>query len=142
MAQILIKRGPESALTSDSLATGEFYLCTNNGKLVIQNGETRIELAGKTSVDDLVTIVNTLSGNVGTLNTDVETLNTNVDNINTEMDKKLTTPIGTKGQVLGYTADNTVGAMNIDLSTGNTIYLGTTQPEKQEVNGLWLQEVD
>lgn len=135
MAQILIKRGPESALTSDSLATGEFYLCTNNGKLVIQNGETRIELAGKASVDDLVNIVNTLSGNVGTLNTDVE-------NINTEMDKKLTTPTGTKGQVLGYTADNTVGAMNIDLSTGNTIYLGTTQPENQEVNGLWLKEVD
>lgn len=134
MAQILIKRGPESALTSNSLATGEFYLCTNNGKIVIQNGETRIELAGKTSVDDLVNIVNTLSGNVGTLNTDVE-------NINIEMNKKLTTPTGTKGQVLGYTENNTVGAMTLDLSTGNTIYLSATQPENQEVNGLWLKEV-
>lgn len=134
MSQILIKRGPESALTSNSLATGEFYLCTNNGKIVIQNGETRIELAGKTSVDDLVNIVNALSGNVGTLNTDVE-------NINTEMNKKLTTPTGTKGQVLGYTENNMVGAMSLNLGTGNTIYLSATQPENQEVNGLWLKEV-
>lgn len=127
MAQILVKRGPESALASDSLATGEFYLSTNNGKLFIQNGETRIELAGKTSVDNLVEIINALNGNV--------------DSLNTEIDSKLTTPTGTKGQVLGYTEDNTVGAMTLDLSTGNTIYLSATQPESQETNGLWLKEV-
>ena len=50
-------------------------------------------------------------------------------NIITALNTKLTTPSGTQGQVLGYTADNVVGAINPPSSSSmyNTTYTGVLQ---------------
>lgn len=49
------------------------------------------------------------------------------ENVETVLSTKLTTPSGTQGQVLGYIADNVVGAVDAPTSTSpfNTSYNGT-----------------
>lgn len=50
-------------------------------------------------------------------------------NVESVLQTKLTTPSGTQGQVLGYTADNVVGAINPPSSSSmyNTTYTGVLQ---------------
>lgn len=47
----------------------------------------------------------------------------NNQNVETVLNAKLTTPSGTQGQLLGFTSDNVVGA--VDAPTSNTSYNGT-----------------
>lgn len=46
--------------------------------------------------------------------------------ISNELDTKLTTPTGTQGQLLGFTADNTVGAVDSKAPTSVTITLSSS----------------
>lgn len=50
--------------------------------------------------------------NIGTPNTDDTLYAANVEYVNTKLSAKLTTPTGTAGQYLGFTANNTVGAVD------------------------------
>ena len=51
----------------------------------------------------------------------------NNQNVETVLNAKLTTPSGTQGQLLGFTSDNVVGAVDAPISTSpfNTSYSGT-----------------
>ena len=51
----------------------------------------------------------------------------NNQNVETVLNAKLTTPSGTQGQLLGFTSDNVVGAVDAPTSTSpfNTSYNGT-----------------
>ena len=63
--------------------------------------------------------------NIGTPDIDDTGLAANVEYVNTQLSTKLTTPTGTQGQLLGFTADNTVGAVDAPES-------GLTQSEADE----------
>lgn len=62
------------------------------------------------------------------------------ENVETVLSTKLTTPTGTQGQVLGYTADNVVGAVDAP-SGGTTIYITEQEPENLTSNDMWYQIV-
>lgn len=72
--------------------------------------------------------------------TNIETPKENTDAVplgylNTQLSTKLTTPTGTQGQLLGFTADNTVGAVDAPDplpsggTTGQMLYQGDSGPE-------------
>ena len=65
-----------------------------------------------------------------------------VSNISRMVGPKVTEPQGGQGQVLGVTAGNVVGAMDISIGgDGNTNVLSPYQPADQEVGGLWLKDL-
>ena len=145
---IKVKRGNRSVLPS-TLSSGEFYLILDEGRLTIKSGETLLELANSPEVSalssqlsNLVESVGQISDNLVTINQDISDLEGEVSTINTQLGTKLTTPQGVQGQVLGFTADNVVGAMDISIGgDGNTIVLSPSQPADQEVGGLWLKDL-
>lgn len=58
--------------------------------------------------------------------------------IKAQINDKLTKPSGKKGQVLGFTADNTVGA--IDAAGGGVdIKVQSAQPSGQKAGDFWYQ---
>lgn len=144
---IRVKRGNRSVLPS-TLSSGEFYLILNEGRLTIKSGETLLELANSPEVSalssqltSLIESVGQISDNLVTINQDISGLEGEVSTINTQLGTKLTTPQGVQGQVLGFTANNVVGAMDISGGDGNTIVLSPSQPADQEVGGLWLKDL-
>ena len=143
---IKVKRGNRSVLPS-TLSSGEFYLILDEGRLTIKSGETLLELANSPEVSALSSQLTSLSvgqisDNLVTINQDISGLEGEVSTINTQLGTKLTTPQGVQGQVLGFTADNVVGAMDISIGgDGNTIVLSPSQPADQEVGGLWLKDL-
>ena len=62
------------------------------------------------------------------------------ENIYSELNTKLTTPTGTQGQLLGFTSDNVVGAVDVP-SGGVQIELSTSQPTNQKTGDFWYQIV-
>lgn len=67
-----------------------------------------------------------------------QAINASIAPIIEQLNLKLTTPSGNQGQLLGFTANNVVGAVNAP-SSGNTTILSSNQPSTQEVGGLWLK---
>ena len=61
-------------------------------------------------------------------------------NVETVLNAKLTTPSGTQGQLLGFTSDNVVGAIDAQ-SGGTTIYIAEQKPENLTSNDMWYQIV-
>lgn len=61
------------------------------------------------------------------------------ENVETVLSTKLTTPSGTQGQVLGYTADNVVGA--VDAPRGMNVQTSSSEPEGQSTGDFWYQIV-
>lgn len=90
------KRG--TAAVKPTLNDGEPYLERDTATLVVNNQGTEIRLAKSTEIDAVNSSISTLSGNVASLNSEIDT--------------KLTTPTGTTGQLLGFTANNVVGAID------------------------------
>lgn len=62
------------------------------------------------------------------------------ENVETVLSTKLTTPSGTQGQVLGYTADNVVGAVDAP-SGGLNVQISVEQPTNQKTGDFWYQIV-
>ena len=60
--------------------------------------------------------------------------------IKAQINDKLTKPSGRKGQVLGFTADNTVGAIDAP-SGGADIKVQASQPTGQTPGDFWYQTV-
>jgi len=105
-----ILRGTQAV--KPTLKDGQMYLETDKDTVVCQNGTTEIRFANESSVTSL--------------STEVGTLATNVASLNTEIDNKLDTPTGTSGQLLGFTSNNVVGAVNaISPSTTTPKAAGT-----------------
>lgn len=90
------KRG--TAAVKPTLNDGEAYLERDTNTLVVQNQSTEIRLAKSTDIDNV--------------NSNITTLSDNVASLNTKIDTKLTTPSGTTGQLLGFIANNVVGAVD------------------------------
>lgn len=63
-----------------------------------------------------------------------------VDAVQTELETKLTTPIGTQGQYLGFTENNVVGAVDAP-SGGPDIQIAIEQPTNQTTGDFWYQIV-
>ena len=61
-------------------------------------------------------------------------------NVETALQNKLTTPTGNQGQLLGFTSDNVVGAIDAQ-SGGTTIYIAEQKPENLTSNDMWYQIV-
>lgn len=103
------------------LNDGEPYFATDTGNVYIGNSGTDVVLATTTNVQTVQSSLDVTNGNV-------ETLTNNVASINQELDSKLTTPTGSQGQFLGFTADNVVGAVDAPQSGSspfNSTYKGT-----------------
>lgn len=128
--------GGASTITDDNLTENRALVSDGNGKVAVSN-VTNTELGyldGVTSNVQTqlnkklesapVTSVNSKTGAVALGASDVGALPTQT---------------GTKGQVLGFTADNTVGAMDIEAGGGTTIVLSATQPSSLKAGDYWYQ---
>ena len=70
----------------------------------------------------------------------------NNQNVETVLNTKLTTPSGTQGQLLGFTSDNVIGAVDAPTSTSpfNTSYNGTLASGSgnwTSSNGQYYQQI-
>lgn len=130
MNQIIkIKRGNKSLMPSN-LEDGELFLAKDENKLVIKNGENIVEFVNNTDLDSLSFQLNSLADSL-------EIISKNIANLNNEIELKLTSPSGNKGQVLGYSEDNVIEAINID--SGASIVTSIEPPENSKINDLWFQ---
>lgn len=60
-------------------------------------------------------------------------------NVETALQNKLTTPTGNQGQLLGFTANNIVGA--VDAPSGIDVQTSAKEPSGQKTGDFWYQIV-
>lgn len=128
--------GGASTIADDNLTENRVLVSDDSGKVAVSN-TTNTELGylgGVTSA-----IQTQLNGKVPTSRT-VNGKDLSVDiSLGASDVGALPTQTGTKGQVLGFTADNTVGAMDIEAGGGTTIVLSATQPSSLKAGDYWYQ---
>lgn len=131
MGQIIkIKRGNRSSIPLD-LQDGELFLIKDDKKLIIKNGDSTIEIANVTDIE-------TLTSQLSSLADAIDAISENIANLNNEIDLKLTSPSGKKGQILGYTDNNIIQAINAPES-GISAITSTEPPENPKKNDLWFE---
>lgn len=85
----------------------------------------KLSIPRKKDLDDLSTKVNSATLRVTATEEDIVILNSDVAALEKEVNKKLTPPSGTGGQLLGYTANNVLGAVNPTPVLYTSIFEGT-----------------
>ena len=132
MSKIKIKRGNRNVIPSN-LETGELFLILDENKLSIKNDNLLIELPNSTEIQSLTNQLNSL---VKTVNT----ISSNIVQLNQDVEGKISSPESPQlNQFLKYDGEKWIAS---DITgTGNSIIISPTQPEQQEVSGLWLKEL-
>jgi len=130
--------GGASTIADDNLAVNRALVSSASGK-VAASAVTATELG---YLDGVTSAVQTqLNAKVPTSRTvNGKALSANISLSASDVGA-LPTQTGTKGQVLGFTADNTVGAMDIEAGGGTTIILLSSQPSGLKAGDYWYQIV-
>lgn len=128
--------GGASTIADDNLTENRVLVSDDSGKVAVSN-TTNTELGYLGGVTSAVQTQ--LNGKVPTSRT-VNGKDLSADiSLGASDVGALPTQTGTKGQVLGFTADNTVGAIDIEAGGGTTIVLSATQPSSLKAGDYWYQ---
>lgn len=128
--------GGASTIADDNLTANRALVSSASGK-VTASAVTTTELG---YLDGVTSAVQTqLNAKVPTSRTvNGKALNSNISLTASDVGA-LPTQTGTKGQVLGFTSDNTIGAMDIEAGGGTTIVLSSSQPSGLKAGDYWYQ---
>ncbi len=99
-----------------------------------------LSIPRKQDIDSFSKRVNDAEVQLTVLDSDISSIEGDIVKINGEIGKKLNAPTGTQGQLLGFTANNVVGAVNAP-SGGVNIKVQSAQPVGLKTQDFWYQIV-